>query len=183
MPQISRRMEMIHPTIGGMSTGLTNTHIARGFSDLYHVFARKQCILCPVLRHVCITLLHRFEIFSSPGTIAHCSIRLPPRNLASSRGCSLATKYFYYKICIHNICIQHICVRGFLYNIQNICIHNISLHNLCVQNICIDNICRRNACIRNICIKNICVHDFVYKIFVYIVFVSRVYRGLQRLQL
>ena len=139
-----------------MSTGLTNTHIARGFSDLYHAFARKQCILCPVLRHVCIILLHRFEIFSSPGTIAHCSIRLPPRSLASSRGCSLATKYFYYKICIHNI----------------------SLHNLCVQNICIDNFCRRNACIRNICIKNICVHDFVYKIFVYIVFVSRIYRGL-----
>ena len=26
----------------GMSTGLTNTHTARGFSDLYHVFARKQ---------------------------------------------------------------------------------------------------------------------------------------------
>ena len=30
----------------GMSTGLTNTHMACGFSDLYHVFARKQCILC-----------------------------------------------------------------------------------------------------------------------------------------
>ena len=43
----------------GMSTGLTNTHTARGFSDLYHVFARKQCILCPALRH---SMLHRFEI-------------------------------------------------------------------------------------------------------------------------
>ena len=35
-------------------------------------------------------VLHRFEIFSAPGTIALGSIRLPPRSLASSRGCSLA---------------------------------------------------------------------------------------------
>ena len=34
-----------------MSTGLINTHRVRGFSVLYHVFARKQCILCSVLRH------------------------------------------------------------------------------------------------------------------------------------
>ena len=43
---------------GGMSTGLTNKHTARGFSDLYHVFARKQCILCTSLRHGCLTLLY-----------------------------------------------------------------------------------------------------------------------------
>ena len=47
-----------------------------------------------VLHYVMVTLhystLHRFEIFSTPGTFAHGSIRLPPRNLASSRGCSLA---------------------------------------------------------------------------------------------
>ena len=42
----------------GISTGLTNTHTARGFSDLYHVFARKHCILCPTLRHGCLTLLY-----------------------------------------------------------------------------------------------------------------------------
>ena len=35
------------------------------------------------------SMLHRFEIFSASGTIAHGSIRLPPRSLASSRGCSL----------------------------------------------------------------------------------------------
>ena len=35
-------------------------------------------------------VLHRFEIFSAPGTIALGSIRLPLRSLASSRGCSLA---------------------------------------------------------------------------------------------
>ena len=35
----------------GMSTGLTNTHTARGFSVRYHTFARKQCILGSALRH------------------------------------------------------------------------------------------------------------------------------------
>ena len=35
----------------GMSTGLTNTHTAGGFSVLYHVYARKQFILCSALRH------------------------------------------------------------------------------------------------------------------------------------
>ena len=35
----------------GKSTGLTNTHAARGFSVLYHVFARKQYILFSALRH------------------------------------------------------------------------------------------------------------------------------------
>ena len=34
-----------------MSTGLTNTNTTHGFSDLYHVFTRKQCILYPALRH------------------------------------------------------------------------------------------------------------------------------------
>ena len=70
----------------GMSTRLTNTHTDRGFSDLYYVSARKQCILCSALRHNCCLhycILHRFEIFSAPGIIAHGSIRLPPRSLAS----------------------------------------------------------------------------------------------------
>ena len=70
-----------------MSTGLTNTHPARGFSDLHHVFARKQCILCSTLRHK-YYMLHRFEIFSifsASGTVAHGSMRLSPRSLASSR--------------------------------------------------------------------------------------------------
>ena len=72
--------------------GVTNTHTARGFSDLYHVFARKQCILCPALRHGYLTLLYVTLIrdFFCPGTIAHGSIRLPPLSLASSRGCLLA---------------------------------------------------------------------------------------------
>ena len=41
-----------------MSTRLTNTPTARGLSDLYHLFARKQCILCPALRRGCLTLLY-----------------------------------------------------------------------------------------------------------------------------
>ena len=59
------------------------------------------CITCSlennafsVLHYVMVALhysvLHRFETFSAPGKITHGSIRLPPRNLASSRGCSLA---------------------------------------------------------------------------------------------
>ena len=40
----------------GMNTGLTNTHTARVFSDLYHVLARKQCIVCPALHHCYLTL-------------------------------------------------------------------------------------------------------------------------------
>ena len=35
-------------------------------------------------------MLHRFKIFSAPVTIAHGSIRLPTRSLASSQDCSLA---------------------------------------------------------------------------------------------
>ena len=70
-----------------MNTGLTSRHTARGFSVLYHVFARQQHAFS-VLNYVIsvalhYSMLHRFEIFSAPGTIAHCSIRLP-------RGFSLA---------------------------------------------------------------------------------------------
>ena len=46
----------------GMSTGLTNAHTARGFSVLYHLFARKQCILRSALHYL---MLHRFEIHSA----------------------------------------------------------------------------------------------------------------------
>ena len=52
-----------------MSTGFTNTRTARGFSIVYHVFARKQWILCSALCHKsCFTLylmLNRFEIPST----------------------------------------------------------------------------------------------------------------------
>ena len=66
-----------------MSTGLTNTHMARGF-----------CITCllknnafSVLHYITNValhyyMLHRSKISSAPGTIAHVSIRLPPRIFA-----------------------------------------------------------------------------------------------------
>ena len=38
---------------GGMNMGLTSMQTARGIFVLYHVFARKQCILCSALRHEC----------------------------------------------------------------------------------------------------------------------------------
>ena len=43
-------------------------HTARGFSDLHHMFARKQCILCSALRHEFLTLLYGTSIqkFSLP---------------------------------------------------------------------------------------------------------------------
>ena len=78
---------------GGMSTGLTNMPTARGFSVLYHVFITlKQCILCSALRHKSyLTLLCVISIrdFFCLGTFTQGSIWLPPRTLASSRGCSL----------------------------------------------------------------------------------------------
>ena len=61
-----------------MSMGLINTHMAWGFSVLYHVFARKQCILCSALRHKSyLTLsymLHRFENLELPGTLPHAAL-------------------------------------------------------------------------------------------------------------
>ena len=52
-----------------MSTGFTNMHTASGFSIVYHVFARKQWVLCSALRHksnlTLYLMLHRFEIHSA----------------------------------------------------------------------------------------------------------------------
>ena len=75
----------------GKNTRLTNTHTARGVSVLYHVFARKQCILS-ALRHKSYLTLPYVTSIQDPfclGTFAHGFIRLPPCSLASSRGCSL----------------------------------------------------------------------------------------------
>ena len=69
----------------GMSKGLINTHTARGFSVLYHLFARKQCLLCSSLRHksylhyLVTSLDSRFIL--GLGTFAHGFIR----RLAASR--------------------------------------------------------------------------------------------------
>ena len=99
MRQIWRRMEMIHPTIGWRRDE-TGTHkhaheswilwsVSRVRSKTMHSLS---CITS-WLPYITLCLIHRFEIFSAPGTIAHGSIRLPPRSLASSRSCSLATTW------------------------------------------------------------------------------------------
>ena len=68
-------------------------HTARGFSVLYHEFARKQGILCAILRRKSyLTLLYvtsTRDLFCL-GTFAHGFIRLPPSSLLSSWGFSLA---------------------------------------------------------------------------------------------
>ena len=92
MRQISRMIEMIHP-YDWLKTGW-----ARDSQTRTRLVDSLICITCSlennafsVLHYVMVALhysmLHRFEIFSAPGTIAHGSIRLPPRSLASSRGC------------------------------------------------------------------------------------------------
>jgi len=62
----------------GMSTGLTNTHTARGFSVLYHMFARKQYILCSALLHKSYLKLPYVASLRDcsfcPGTFAHSFI-------------------------------------------------------------------------------------------------------------
>ena len=52
----------------GISTRLTNTHTARGFSFLYHVFAQKQCIslLQYVIKFTLITICHIDSRFFLP---------------------------------------------------------------------------------------------------------------------
>ena len=88
MRQISRRMEMIYPTIGWRRDEHgTHKHAHGSRMDSL------TCITCSlennafsVLHYVMVALhysmLHRFEIFSAPGTIAHGSIRLQPRVFA-----------------------------------------------------------------------------------------------------
>ena len=60
-------------------------------SLFYHVFPRKQCILCSALRcKCCLTLLYvtSIRVFFCPwNSISHGPIRLAPLSLASLRGC------------------------------------------------------------------------------------------------
>ena len=91
MQQISRRMEMIRRLVeDGMSRGLTNKHTARGFSDLYHVFTRKQCILCSTLRHGCLTLLYVTSIRDFFLPLEQSRTALLACRLAASRLCEPA---------------------------------------------------------------------------------------------
>ena len=59
-------------------------------SLLFHVFARKRCILCSVLCHLTLPYVTSLRDSFCLATFAHGFIRLSPRSLASSQGCSLA---------------------------------------------------------------------------------------------
>ena len=91
MRQISRRMEMIHPTIGWRRDEHGTQKHAHDSWSLWSVSLVRSktmySLSCMVALHY--PMLHRFKIFSAPGTIPHGSIRLLPRSLASSQGCSL----------------------------------------------------------------------------------------------
>ena len=84
----------------GMSPAFTNTRTARGFSIVYHVFARKQCILCSALRHK-VTLhylkLHRFEIHSALKVLSGTSLLGFRREAASSLAKTVKLKAFICK--------------------------------------------------------------------------------------
>ena len=92
MRQISRRMETIHPTIGWRRDEHGTHKHAQGSWILWSVSRvcskTMDSLSCIMSLHY--SMLHRFEIFSAPGTITHGSIRLPPHSFDSSRGCSLA---------------------------------------------------------------------------------------------
>ena len=97
MRQLSRMMQTkIHPTIGWRRDEHGTHKHAHGscMDSLICITCSLENNAFSVLHYVMVALhysvLHRFEIFSAPGTIALGSIRLPPRSLASSRGCSLA---------------------------------------------------------------------------------------------
>ena len=95
MRQISRRI-MHDPPDDWLKTGS-----ARDSQTRSRLVDSLICITCSlennaffvphyVMLALHYSMLHRFEIFSAPGTIAHGSIRLPPRSLAPSQGCLLA---------------------------------------------------------------------------------------------
>ena len=86
MRQMSRWMEMIHQTIGWRRDEHGTDKHAHGSWILWSVSRVRS-----KTKHSLSCMLHRFEIFSAPGTIAHGSIRLPPRSLAASQPRSLAS--------------------------------------------------------------------------------------------
>jgi len=107
--QLSPLMQMnIHPTIGWRhDEHRTHKHTHSSWI-LNHIFTWKQCILCSELHHkCCLTLLYA-------GTIVHSSIRLLPRSLVSSQGCSLAITFTNMaEVPISNLS-DHSCICGHL---------------------------------------------------------------------
>ena len=102
MRQIWRRIEMIHLTIGwrrderGTHNHTHGSWILWSVSNVRSKTMHSLFCIYYVMAALHYSMLHRFKIFSAPGTIAHGSIRLPPRSLGSSRGCSWAIILFYF---------------------------------------------------------------------------------------
>ena len=75
MQQIWRRMAMVHLTIGRRRDKRGTLKHTHGSWILWSVsnVRSKQCILCShyVIAALHYSILHRFKIFSAPGTIAH----------------------------------------------------------------------------------------------------------------
>ena len=84
-----------------MNAGLKDTHTARGFSDMWHVFARKQCILCPVLCHGRLTILcyidPRFFLPLEQSRTALLGCRLAASGLREAARWQL----FWHKVLVH----------------------------------------------------------------------------------
>ena len=95
MRQISHMIEMIQPTIGWRRNERgthKNTHGSWILWSVLRVRLRTMhSLFCITSWLPYITLYSSIrDFFSAPGKIAHGSMRLSPRSLASSRGCSLA---------------------------------------------------------------------------------------------
>ena len=102
MPQISRRTEMIHPTIGwrrdehGTKKHAHDSWILWSVSRVRSKTMHSLSCITSWLPYITLCYFDSW-FFSAPGTIAHGSIRLSTRSLASSRGCSLAMNIHFMR--------------------------------------------------------------------------------------
>ena len=87
-----------HPPSNWLKTGWARDSQTRSrlIDSLFCITCSLENNAFSVLHYIMVALhysrLHRFQIFSVPGTIAHGSIRLPPCSLTKTWGCSLAMR-------------------------------------------------------------------------------------------
>ena len=87
---------MIHPTIGWRRDKHGLHKHAHGLWILWSVSRVLSKTMHYVMVAIHYSMLHRFENFSAPGTIAHGSIRLPPRVFARLLDGNYLFKYAVY---------------------------------------------------------------------------------------
>ena len=107
MWQISRRMKMIHPTIGWRQDEHETHKHAHGSWILWSVSrvrSKTMHSLHYVIAGLHYSMLHQFEIFCPWNNCARL-YWLPPRSLASSRGCSLSIIVIGYLTLARKLCI------------------------------------------------------------------------------